>query len=180
MPLHHTSPRETCSVFASVNDSEELLSTGVRMEMLATYLRNNFLGGDSSSRPLDPAVLDGIDFDIEGGTSQHSDELARCLSRYSKKGKKVHLTTAPQSPFPNAWLGNAPKNSRLQAFQQLLFFQGCLLLLRQPRVGSFQQLISFGRFFPAIKGSAKYVGVMLWSKYYDDQGGYSSSIKSHI
>ncbi|KVI03034.1 Glycoside hydrolase, catalytic domain-containing protein [Cynara cardunculus var. scolymus] len=33
---------------------------------------------------------------------------------------------------------------------------------------------------PAIKGSAKYGGVMLWSKYYDDQTGYSSSIKSHV
>lgn len=33
---------------------------------------------------------------------------------------------------------------------------------------------------PAIKDSAKYGGVMLWSKYYDDQTGYSSSIKSHV
>ncbi|KAJ0931776.1 putative chitinase [Helianthus annuus] len=33
---------------------------------------------------------------------------------------------------------------------------------------------------PAIKGSAKYGGVMLWDKYYDDQTGYSSSIKSHV
>jgi len=33
---------------------------------------------------------------------------------------------------------------------------------------------------PTIKGSAKYGGVMLWSKYYDDQTGYSSSIKSHV
>ncbi|KAF6135770.1 hypothetical protein GIB67_028626 [Kingdonia uniflora] len=33
---------------------------------------------------------------------------------------------------------------------------------------------------PAIKGSSKYGGVMLWSKYYDDLDGYSSSIKSHV
>ncbi|XP_019194808.1 PREDICTED: acidic endochitinase-like [Ipomoea nil] len=33
---------------------------------------------------------------------------------------------------------------------------------------------------PAIKGSAKYGGVMLWSKYYDDQTGYSSAIKDHV
>ena len=33
---------------------------------------------------------------------------------------------------------------------------------------------------PAIKGSAMYGGVMLWSKYYDDQTGYSSSIKSDV
>ena len=36
------------------------------------------------------------------------------------------------------------------------------------------------KILPAIKGSAKYGGVMLWSKYYDDQSGYSSSIKSHV
>ena len=33
---------------------------------------------------------------------------------------------------------------------------------------------------PAIKNSHKYGGVMLWSKYYDDQSGYSSAIKSHV
>ncbi|KAF3439937.1 hypothetical protein FNV43_RR18215 [Rhamnella rubrinervis] len=33
---------------------------------------------------------------------------------------------------------------------------------------------------PAIKGSNKYGGVMLWSKYYDDQTKSSSSIKSHV
>ncbi|KAL6291595.1 hypothetical protein ACE6H2_009105 [Prunus campanulata] len=33
---------------------------------------------------------------------------------------------------------------------------------------------------PAIKNSAKYGGVMLWSKYYDDITGYSSSIKNHV
>ncbi|KAF6159431.1 hypothetical protein GIB67_032202 [Kingdonia uniflora] len=33
---------------------------------------------------------------------------------------------------------------------------------------------------PAIKGSSKYGGVMLWSKYYGDLDGYSSSIKSHV
>lgn len=66
----------------------------------ATYLWNNFLGGHSSSRPLGPAVLDGIDFDI-GGTNQNWDDLARFLSAYSKQGKRVHLTAAPQCPFPD-------------------------------------------------------------------------------
>ena len=32
----------------------------------------------------------------------------------------------------------------------------------------------------AIKGSSKYGGVMLWSRYYDAQSGYSTSIKSHV
>uniref|UniRef100_A0ACD5YNU6 Uncharacterized protein n=1 Tax=Avena sativa TaxID=4498 RepID=A0ACD5YNU6_AVESA len=33
---------------------------------------------------------------------------------------------------------------------------------------------------PALKGSSKYGGVMLWSKFYDDQDGYSSAIKNHV
>jgi chitinase len=33
---------------------------------------------------------------------------------------------------------------------------------------------------PSIKDSSKYGGVMLWSKYYDDQSGYSSSIKNDV
>ncbi|KAM2103960.1 hypothetical protein COP2_002100 [Malus domestica] len=76
---------------------------------VATDLWNNFLGGHSSSRPLGAAVLDGIDFDIEGGTDQHWDDLAKYLSGYSKRGKKVYLTAAPHCPFPDAWVGNALK-----------------------------------------------------------------------
>ncbi|KAI4328853.1 hypothetical protein L6164_021176 [Bauhinia variegata] len=63
------------------------------------------LGRKSSLRPLGGAALDGIDFDIEGGTNQHWDDLARYIS----KGKKVFLTAAPLCPFPDAWLGNALK-----------------------------------------------------------------------
>ncbi|KAJ6675283.1 ENDOCHITINASE [Salix viminalis] len=34
--------------------------------------------------------------------------------------------------------------------------------------------------FQPSRGSDKYGGVMLWSKYYDDQSGYSSSIKAGV
>ncbi|KAI5000731.1 hypothetical protein ZWY2020_010690 [Hordeum vulgare] len=33
---------------------------------------------------------------------------------------------------------------------------------------------------PALKGSGKYGGVMLWSKFYDDHVGYSSAIKNAV
>lgn len=74
---------------------------------VATCIWNNFLGGQSSFRPLSPAVLDGFDFDIEGGTDLYWDDLARYLSAYSNQGKKVYLTAAPQCPFPDASVGNA-------------------------------------------------------------------------
>ncbi|KAK1560044.1 hypothetical protein Q3G72_021486 [Acer saccharum] len=75
---------------------------------LADYLWNNFLGGSSNSRPLGDAVLDGIDFDIEGGGGPSNyAELARRLSDYSKRGKKVYLAAAPQCPFPDISLNAA-------------------------------------------------------------------------
>lgn len=177
---------------------------------LATYIWNNFLGGQSSSRPLGEAVLDGVDFDIEGGTSQHWDELARFLSNYSKKGKKVYLTAAPQCPFPDAWVGGALKTGLFDYVWVQFYnnppcqFSGDVSNLEQswktwvssiPATKIFLGLpaapdaagsgfIPVGDLtstvLPAIKGSDKYGGVMLWSKYYDDQTGYSSSIKSHV
>ncbi|KAJ6868217.1 hypothetical protein NC651_033313 [Populus alba x Populus x berolinensis] len=71
---------------------------------VADYLGNNFLGGQSSSRPLGDAVLDGIDFDIEQGSTLYWEDLARFLSKY---GRKVYLAAAPQCPFPDSNLGTA-------------------------------------------------------------------------
>ncbi|RVW37172.1 Acidic endochitinase [Vitis vinifera] len=83
------------------------LSSSNDAQNVANYLWNNFLGGQSSSRPLGDAVLDGIDFDIELGSTLHWDDLARALSGFSKRGRKVYLTAAPQCPFPDKFLGTA-------------------------------------------------------------------------
>ncbi|KAI6707727.1 hypothetical protein NL676_010689 [Syzygium grande] len=74
------------------------LTSAEDARQVATYLWDKFLGGSSSSRPLGDAVFDGIDFDIEGGTNQLWDDLARYLSAYNSGGKKVCLTAAPQCP----------------------------------------------------------------------------------
>ncbi|EEF29073.1 hevamine-A [Ricinus communis] len=178
---------------------------------VATYLWNNFLDGTSSSRPLGPAVLDGIDFDIEGGTGLYWDDLARYLSAYSSKGKKVYLTAAPQCPFPDAWVGKA-LNTGLFDYVWVQFYNNPPCQYSSGEVtnleDAWKQWISdipateiflglpaspeaagsgfipvpdlTSSVLPAIKGSTKYGGVMLWSKYYDDQSGYSSSIRSHV
>ncbi|KAL2520554.1 Acidic endochitinase [Forsythia ovata] len=185
------------------------LTSSEDARQVATYLWNSFLGGKSSSRPLGNAVLDGIDFDIEGGTNQHWDDLARYLSAYSNKGKKVYLKAAPQCPFPDAWIGNALQtglfdivwvqfynnppcqyssgmNNLEQAWKQWNSIPASEIFLGLPAspeaAGSgfvpANDLTS--QVLPAIKGSAKYGGVMLWSKYYDDQSGYSASIKNDV
>ncbi|EOX95833.1 Hevamine-A precursor [Theobroma cacao] len=172
---------------------------------VATYLWNNFLGGRSPT-----PVLDGIDFDIEGGTGEHWDDLARYLSGYSKKGKKVYLTAAPQCPYPDAWVGNALKTG-LFDYVWVQFYNNPPCQYTSGDIASLEDAwkqwtsdIPANKIFlglpaspeaagsgfipvndltskvlPAIKSSSKYGGVMLWSKYYDDQSGYSSSIKSH-
>ncbi|KAF3441340.1 hypothetical protein FNV43_RR15254 [Rhamnella rubrinervis] len=187
------------------------LASAEDARQVATYLWNNFLGGSSSSRPLGDAVLDGIDFDIEGGTNQHWDDLARYLSGYSQKGNKVYLSAAPQCPFPDAWVGGALKtglfdyvwvqfynnppcqyssgniNNLENAWKQWTsdipateIFLGLPAAPAAAGSGFIPVDDLTSKVLPAIKGSNKYGGVMLWSKYYDDQTKYSSSIKSHV
>ncbi|XP_031111696.1 acidic endochitinase-like [Ipomoea triloba] len=71
---------------------------------VAQYLWDNFLGGQSPSRPLGDESLDGIDFDIEAGGGEFYDELAKALSAF---GQKVYLSAAPQCPFPDQRLQGA-------------------------------------------------------------------------
>ncbi|GMY23772.1 Acidic endochitinase [Fagus crenata] len=187
------------------------LSSTDDARQVATYLWNNFLGGQSSSRPLGDAVLDGIDFDIEGGTTQHWDELARFLSGYSKQGKKVYLAAAPQCPYPDAWMGGALKtglfdyvwvqfynnppcqyssgnigglvnawNQWTSSITATQIFLGLPAAPNAAGSGFIPAADLTSKVLPAIKGSAKYGGVMLWSKYYDEKTGYSSSIKRSV
>ncbi|KAJ6879499.1 hypothetical protein NC652_032940 [Populus alba x Populus x berolinensis] len=128
---------------------------------VATYIWNNFLGGQSSFRPLGPAVLDGVDFDIEGGTDLYWDDLARYLSAYSNQGKKVFLTAAPQCPFPDASVGNALKTDS----PATVFFPGLPASPEAAGSGFIPVPDLTSNVLPAIKGSDKYGGVMLWSKY---------------
>ncbi|XP_054809881.1 hevamine-A-like [Prosopis cineraria] len=187
------------------------LASSVEAKQVATYLWNNFLGGTSSSRPLGPAVLDGIDFDIEGGTTQHWDELARYPKGYRNKGKKVLLTAAPQCPYPDAWMGNALKtglfdyvwvqfynnppcqyasgsitnlknawNQWVSSVPANKIFLGLPASTKAAGSGFIPVSDLTSKVLPAIKGSAKYGGVMLWSRYFDLQTGYSSSIKNYV
>ncbi|KAK7386969.1 hypothetical protein VNO78_27385 [Psophocarpus tetragonolobus] len=81
---------------------------------VARYLWNNFLWGRSLTRPLGPAVLDGIDFgidyDIEGESNkQYWRDIAKFLKEYgmANQVQNVYITVAPQCPFPDSWIGNS-------------------------------------------------------------------------
>ncbi|GLJ21007.1 hypothetical protein SUGI_0383920 [Cryptomeria japonica] len=181
---------------------------------VATYLWNNYLGGNSGSGPLGAAVLDGIDFDIEA-TTEHWDDLAKAVSALSTSSKKVYLSAAPQCPYPDNHLGVALQTGLfdyvwIQSYnnppchyanddatnlvnswtlwttsvptaQTGSFYLGLPAApAAAPSGGYIEPDILISQVLPQIKGSSAYGGVMLWSKYYDEQTNYSSSIKDYV
>ncbi|GAB2251776.1 hypothetical protein Droror1_Dr00004623 [Drosera rotundifolia] len=77
-------------------------STADEARGLAQYLWDNYLGGQSGNRPLGDASLDGIDLDIERGSSQYYADLVGRLTEIGQQhGKKVYFSAAPQCPFPD-------------------------------------------------------------------------------
>ncbi|KAJ8490673.1 hypothetical protein OPV22_012394 [Ensete ventricosum] len=176
---------------------------------VARYIWNNFLGGSSSNRPLGNAVLDGVDFDIEGGSRDHWDDLARYLKAYSTPERKVHLSAAPQCPMPDYFLqpaidtglfdylwvqfynnycqyssGNAASLehmwNRWTSMNVSKVFLG-LPASPQAAVGGFVRPAELvTRVLPIVKKSEKYGGIMLWNRYHDVLYGYSSEVRNYV
>ncbi|XP_078164956.1 hevamine-A-like [Carex rostrata] len=187
--------------------SYQLTSTS-DAQNVADYLWNNYLGGSSSSRPLGSAVLDGIDFDIESGSSDYYGDLANSLKQYNSK---VYLTAAPQCPYPDTYLGpalqtglfdyvwvqfynNAPCqyssgditnlvnswNTWTSSFQVTNVFLGIPASTDAAGSGYIPPNDLTSQVLPAIKGSSKYGGIMLWNRYYDLQNNYSAQVKGSV
>uniref|UniRef100_B9I8S5 chitinase n=1 Tax=Populus trichocarpa TaxID=3694 RepID=B9I8S5_POPTR len=186
------------------------LTSDAEARGVAEYLWNNFLGGRSNSRPLGDAILDGIDFDIEGG-ERHYVVLASRLSELSRGGRKVYLTAAPQCPFPDNWLDKALQtglfdyvwvqfynnpqceyntnnpqsfkdswNKWTSSIPARKFFVGLPASRAAAGNGFVTTDVLKSQVLPFVQGSPKYGGVMLWNKYSDDQSGYSSRIRDSV
>ncbi|RVW37171.1 Acidic endochitinase [Vitis vinifera] len=138
------------------------------------------------------------------------DDLARDLSGFSQRGRKVYLTAAPQCPFPDKFMGTALNTGRfdnvwvqfynnppcqytsgnttnlLNSWNRWTSSINSRIFLGLPAAsaaagsGFIPPNVLTSQILPVIKTSPKYGGVMLWSKYYDDQSGYSSTIKSSV
>ncbi|KAI0341213.1 class III chitinase [Trametopsis cervina] len=81
-------------------------SSDAQGTQLADTVWNLFLGGSSSTRPFGDAVLDGVDLDIEGGTSTgYAAFVNQIRSHASGASKKYYVTAAPQCVYPDASLG---------------------------------------------------------------------------
>ncbi|WOG92822.1 hypothetical protein DCAR_0312099 [Daucus carota subsp. sativus] len=91
--------------------SETSMSSPADAKQVANYLYNNFLDGQSASRPFGSVILDGVDFDMSDferkGIRLYYDDLARDLSGFSTQQRKVYLSAAPQCPIPDAKLDAA-------------------------------------------------------------------------
>ncbi|KAK3447084.1 hypothetical protein EUGRSUZ_A02680 [Eucalyptus grandis] len=129
---------------------------------------------EDARMPLGDAVLDSIDFVVEGGTSQHWDELVTYLSGYSRLGnRKVYLTAAPQCPFPDAWIRNALKT--------VLFGLGLVQFYNNPPCDGFIPAAEFTlKILPNLESPKKYGSIILWSMYHDDFSGCSASISGDV
>ncbi|CAM0883676.1 unnamed protein product [Alopecurus aequalis] len=124
--------------------------------------------------------------------------------------KTVLLSAAPQCPFPDEWDGAAIDTGLFDyVWVQFYNNEGCQFSAGDEAfMGAWKkwETVPAGKIFlglpasskgaadtgfvpaaeltarvlPLIKGSPKYGGVMLWSKFYDDRTGYSSAIKNDV
>lgn len=180
------------------------LSSPDDAKAVANYLWNNFLGGQSDSRPLGSAVLDGIDFDIEMGTGQFWDDLARALTGFNKK---VYLSAAPQCVFPDGNLTTALQTGLfdyvwvqfynnppcgysgdvatvLNSWNNWITVPGKQIFLGIPASkeaagsGFIPSEVLKSQVIPTISKSPNYGGVMLWDRTFDKD--YSAAIKGSV
>ncbi|GFP91332.1 acidic endochitinase, partial [Phtheirospermum japonicum] len=147
---------------------------------------------DARQVPLGDAVLDGIDFDIEQAFSSQ---------------RRVYLSAAPQCPIPDAFLDAAIQtglfdyiwvqfynneqcdyrggvSSVLARWNQWASVPGRQVFLGLPAApaaaggGYMPPDVLISQVLPTIRSSAKYGGVMLWNRFFDQS--YSSAIVGSV
>lgn len=144
------------------------LSSADDATKVADYIWDHFLGGQSNSRPFGDAVLDGVDFDIEGGGGDpHYAALARRLKdRAGGSSRKFYLAAAPQCPFQYNNILHEALNTGLFDYVWIQFYNnpGCEFNSNNPSSfrsawNQWTRSINAGKFFvglpaaPAAAGS---------------------------
>jgi len=72
----------------------------------ANVVWNMFLGGNGAIRPFGTAIVDGVDLDIEGGSTVGYISFIQTLRNYfATAPKNYYISSAPQCPFPDGRLG---------------------------------------------------------------------------
>ncbi|KAF9014997.1 class III chitinase [Cyathus striatus] len=92
----------------------------------AQTIWNLFLGGSSSTRPFGNAVLDGVDLDIEGGTSTYYATFVNEIRSLSAgASKRYYVTAAPQCVYPDAALGGVLNSANFDAIYGMFYNNPC-------------------------------------------------------
>ncbi|KAJ2287949.1 Chitinase 2, partial [Coemansia sp. RSA 2706] len=118
-----------------------------------------FLGGSGSQRPFDDAVLDGIDLDIEGGsTAGYAAYVAQLRSHFeASSDKSYYITGAPQCPFPDAMLGST-LNSAWFDMVFVQFYNNFCGLDAYPQGFNYEQWDAWAKSQSANKNVKLYIG----------------------
>ncbi|TFK20140.1 glycoside hydrolase family 18 protein [Coprinopsis marcescibilis] len=119
-----------------------------------------FLGGRSSTRPFGSAILDGVDLDIEGGTSAHYGTfINRIRSLAGNSGKKYYFTAAPQCVYPDAALGGVLNEVAFDAVYDRFYNNYCgLQNFNQASNWNFGMWDHWARFVSVSRNTKVYIG----------------------
>ncbi|KAK4847649.1 hypothetical protein QYF36_004315 [Acer negundo] len=148
---------------------------------VADYLWNNFLGGQSNSRPLGEAVLDGIDFDIEQGEPQYAALARRSIVRgyltvwvqFYNNPPCEYISSNPNK-FKNSW------NQWTSSIKAEKFYVGLPASCAAAGDGYVPTNVLISEVLPFVKSNSKYGGIMFWDKFNDDHSGYSFKVKNNV
>ncbi|KAI7986204.1 hypothetical protein LOK49_LG14G00296 [Camellia lanceoleosa] len=167
---------------------------------VSEYLWNNYLGGNSSSRPFGNVVLNapecpfpdvflgdalntglfdyvwGRNFREKQGRFGDHESVPEASSRETKGRSGRGTTTRRRSPpppgTPTVWIRSTKGDVKV--------FMGLLALTEDVLSGFIPAAVLKGQILPEINKSSKYGGVMLWTLLWDNQSGYSDSIKGSV
>ncbi|KAI4355167.1 hypothetical protein L6164_003965 [Bauhinia variegata] len=185
------------------------LSSADEARSVAEYIWKNFLGGQSNSRPLGDAVLDGVDFDIEIGGGAYYADMAGKLNELS--AGRALLTAAPQCPFNDRLKGALSTGLFQYVWVQFYNNHAANCEFESGNPGFFQSSWSMWtsinahkifvgvpaspakagsgyvdpqtfktQVLPFVQKSGKYGGVMVWNRAGDKAAGFSSNIKDRV
>ncbi|TKY58884.1 hydrolase [Spatholobus suberectus] len=171
---------------------------------VSDYLWHNFLGGNLSSRPLGDAILDGIDFGLGGSLStQHWEDLARYLKSHKNvylsgapqclfpdgtlgKALETGLFDYVWIQFYNNPLCQCNEGNvydLLKAWKQWTtslkagtIFLGLPASPTAAVSGYVPPDLLISQILGTVRMSSNYGGMMLWSRYYDKESGYSKTV----
>ncbi|KZT23268.1 glycoside hydrolase family 18 protein [Neolentinus lepideus HHB14362 ss-1] len=101
-------------------------SSDSQAQILADKVWNLFLGGSSSIRPFGDAILDGVDLDIESGTSAHYAAFVNRIRLHASGADKTYyITAAPQCPYPDAYIGGTLNAAPFDAVYMQFYNNDC-------------------------------------------------------